>query len=78
MLLDVRDFQKGAHLAEIVLGHRNGYRHLILAVYVSLHCLIVLERLFILVELSKFFVCGDNVAVWVSIFPQFVKVHIPI
>jgi hypothetical protein len=37
VLLDVRDFQIGAHMAEIVIGQRNGYRHLILAVGVFLH-----------------------------------------
>ena len=91
MLLDVRDFQIGAHMAEIVIGQRNGYRHLILAVGVFLSSWIVLECLlfhgsffmshffvFILVELSKFFVCGDDVAEWVSILPQFVKVYLPI
>jgi hypothetical protein len=91
VLIDVRDFQIGAHMAEIVLGQWNRYRHLILAVDVYLSSWIVLERLlfhgsffmshlfvFMLVELSKFFVCGDDVAEWVSILPQFVKVHFPI
>lgn len=91
VLIDVRDFQIGAHMAEIVLGHWNGYKHLILAFDVFLSSWIVLERLlfhgsflishffvFMLVELSKFFVCGDDVAEWVSILPQFVKVHFPI
>ena len=31
-----------------------------------------------LVEIIKFFVCSDNVAVWVSILPQFLNVHFPI
>ena len=78
VLIDIRDYHIGADLAEIVIGHRNGYRQLILAIYVSSHCFIMLERLLILVELSKFFVCGDDVAEWVSILPQFVKVHFPI
>jgi hypothetical protein len=85
VLFHVRDFQMGAHLAEIVLGHK------IRAAVVFLSSWIVLERLLfhgsffmshhyllILVELSKFFVCGDDVAKWVSILPQFVKVHFPI
>jgi hypothetical protein len=78
-------------MAEIVVGQWNRYRHLILAVDVFLSSWIVLECLlfhgsffmshffvFILVELSKFFVCGDDVAEWVSILPQFVKVYLPI
>ena len=91
VLIYVSEIKMGAHIAEIVLGNCIMYSRLILAIDVLLYSWIMLGCflihwsflishlfVFMLVELSEFFVCSDGAAVWVSILPQFVKVHFPI